>query len=94
MPRILVVIYIDLRLLYNCLVRLGTIDEKRLIIDIMLLKEVYKRKEISKVWWIKGRDNLVDIYIKKILNRALERLISINTLKIRVEAYIECLDQN
>jgi hypothetical protein len=49
MPRILVVIYIDLRLLYNCLVRLGIIDKKRLMIDIMLLREVYKKKEISKV---------------------------------------------
>jgi len=49
MLRISVVIYIDSRLLYNCLVRLGTIDEKRLIIDIMSLREVYKRKEISKV---------------------------------------------
>jgi hypothetical protein len=49
MPRILVIIYIDLRLLYNYLVRLGTIDEKRLIINIMSLREVYKKKEISKV---------------------------------------------
>jgi hypothetical protein len=49
MLRILVIIYIDLRLLYNCLVRLGTIDEKRLIINIILLREVYKKKEIFKV---------------------------------------------
>jgi hypothetical protein len=92
MLRILVIIYIDLRLLYNYLVRLGTIDKKRLIINIMSLREVYKRKEIFKVWWIKGRDNLVNTYIKKILNRALERLIFINTLKIRVEVYIEYLN--
>jgi hypothetical protein len=47
--RILVIIYIDLRLLYDYLVRLGTIDEKRLMIDIMSLREVYERKEISEV---------------------------------------------
>ena len=47
--RILVIICIDLRSLYNCLVRLSTIDEKRLMIDIMFLREVYKKKEISKV---------------------------------------------
>jgi hypothetical protein len=47
--RILVIIYIDLRLLYNYLVRLGTIDKKRLIINIISLREAYKRKEISKV---------------------------------------------
>jgi hypothetical protein len=49
MLRILVIIYINLRLLYDCLVRLGIIDKKRLIIDIILLREVYKKKEISKV---------------------------------------------
>jgi phosphopentomutase len=92
MLRILVIIYIDSRLLYNYLVRLKTIDKKRLMINIMSLREVYKKKEISKVWWIKGRDNLVDTYMKKILNRALERLIFINILKIRVEVYIEYLD--
>jgi hypothetical protein len=49
MLRILVIIYIDLRLLYNYLVRLGTIDKKRLIINIILLRKVYKKKEISKI---------------------------------------------
>jgi hypothetical protein len=49
MPRIPVIIYIDLRLLYNYLVRLDTTDEKRLIINIILLREAYEKKEISKV---------------------------------------------
>jgi hypothetical protein len=39
---ILVVIYIDLRLLYNYLVKLGTTSKKRLIINIILLRELYK----------------------------------------------------
>jgi hypothetical protein len=47
--RIPVIIYIDSRLLYNYLVRLGIIDEKRLIINIISLREAYKKKEISKV---------------------------------------------
>ena len=49
MLKILVIIYIDLRLLYDYLVRLETIDKKRLMIDIISLREVYKRKEIFKV---------------------------------------------
>ena len=49
MPRILVIICIDSRLLYDCLVRLNIIDKKRLMIDIMFLREVYKKKEISKI---------------------------------------------
>ena len=49
MPRILVIIYIDSRLLYNYLVRLSIIDKKRLMIDIILLREAYKKKEIFKI---------------------------------------------
>jgi hypothetical protein len=90
MLKILVIIYIDLRSLYNCLVRLGIIDKKRLMINIMLLRKVYKKKEISKVWWIDKKDNLANACIKKVLNRVLEKLILINILKIRVEVYIKC----
>jgi hypothetical protein len=67
------------------------IDEKRLIINIILLREVYEKKEISKVWWINKKDNLANTYMKKVLNRVLEKLILINTLKVRVEVYVECL---
>jgi hypothetical protein len=49
MLRILVIIYIDSRLLYDCLVRLSIIDKKRLMIDIMSLREVYKKKEIFEI---------------------------------------------
>jgi len=32
----------DLKSLYNCLVRLGTTQEKRLIINVMYLRQAYK----------------------------------------------------
>lgn len=91
MPRIPVVICTDSRSLYDCLVRLGTTDEKRLMIDIMSLREAYEKKEISEVRWIDGKDNPADACTKKAPNGALEKLISTNTLKIRVEAYVERL---
>jgi hypothetical protein len=40
------VLYTDSKSLYECLVKLGTTQEKRLIINIMALREAYKRKEI------------------------------------------------
>ena len=49
MLRTLIIIYIDSRLLYNYLVRLSIIDKKRLIINIILLREAYKKKEISEI---------------------------------------------
>jgi hypothetical protein len=92
-PRIPVVICSDSRSLYECLVKLGTTDEKRLMIDIMSLRESYEKKEISEVRWIDGRDNPADACTKKTPNSALEQLISTNRLKIRIEAYVDRLDQ-
>jgi len=42
----------DLYSLYKCLVKLGTIKEKRLIINIMALRQSYKRQELFKIRWI------------------------------------------
>jgi len=39
----------DLKSLYDCLIRLGTTQEKRLIIDVMCLWQAYKRREITEV---------------------------------------------
>ena len=38
LPKIPTVVYIDLFLLYKCLIKLGTTKEKRLIIDIIALR--------------------------------------------------------
>lgn len=35
--------------LYDCLVRLGTTAEKRLMIDVMCLRKSYERRKITKI---------------------------------------------
>jgi hypothetical protein len=39
---ILIIVYTDFYSLYECLVKLGTIKEKRLIIDIMAIRKLYE----------------------------------------------------
>ena len=39
----------NLKFLYNYLVKLGTTQEKRLIVDLMCLRQLYKRREITKI---------------------------------------------
>ena len=37
------VVYIDSKSLYECLVKLGTTREKRLMIDVIYLRQAYER---------------------------------------------------
>jgi hypothetical protein len=41
------VVYTDSKSLYNCLVKLRITYKKRLIIDIISMREAYKRREIA-----------------------------------------------
>ena len=90
-PQIPVIICSDSKSLYDCLVKLGTTNEKRLMIDIMSLRESYENREITEVRWINGKDNPADACTKKTPNSAMERLVSTNTLEVKVEAYVDRL---
>jgi hypothetical protein len=71
--------------LYECLVKLGTTKEKRLMIDIMALRQSYERREIMEIRWINGSDNPADAMTKAEPNKALEKFITTNTLRVRVK---------
>ncbi|KAF1970860.1 hypothetical protein BU23DRAFT_581846 [Bimuria novae-zelandiae CBS 107.79] len=60
LPSIPLVVCTDLYSLYECLVKLGTTNKKRLIIDIMALRQLYERH------------NPADALTKATLNRALK----------------------
>jgi hypothetical protein len=62
-------------------------QEKRLIIDIICLRQAYKRKEIAKVKWIKGESNLINAITKSNSksSNALKRLIDTNILQLDVK---------
>jgi hypothetical protein len=74
------VIYTDSKSLYECLVKLGTIREKRLIIDVMCLRQAYKRREITEVKWIKGESNPANSMTKSKPTNALKHLLDTNTI--------------
>lgn len=91
-PRISVVIFTDSRSLYKYLVKLGTTDEKRLMVDIMSLREAYEKKEISEIRWIDRRDNPADACTKRKLNSALTLLIDDCKLTVRIGVYVDRVD--
>ena len=43
--------------LYNCLIHLKTIQEKRLIINVLYLQQAYKQRLITNIKWINREAN-------------------------------------
>jgi hypothetical protein len=89
LPQTLIVVYTDSYSLYECLVKLGTTKEKRLMIDIIALRQSYKCREIAEVRWIDGKDNPADAMTKPTANKVLERFLDNNHLQIRVEGWVQ-----
>ncbi|KAK6206236.1 hypothetical protein QIS74_13655 [Colletotrichum tabaci] len=73
---------------YGLLAGLGTTKEKRLMINIMALRQSYERRELHEVRWINGSDNPADTFTKASPNQALEGLISGNKIGIRMEGWV------
>ena len=46
---LLLILYTNSKSIYKCLIKLGTIQEKRLLINIICLHQSYKRRKIAKV---------------------------------------------
>ena len=75
--------------LYECMVKLGTTKEKRLMIDIMAIRQSYERRELSEIRWINGNDNPADAMTKSNPVKALQNLVDTNELVIRVEGWVQ-----
>jgi hypothetical protein len=82
----------DLKLLYKCLVKLGTTQEKCLIIDVICLRQLYKCKEITEVKWINSNSNPADLMIKGKVSTALKKLIDTNYLELQTMEWVERKD--
>jgi hypothetical protein len=80
-----IIVCTDSYSLYECLVKLRTTKEKRLMIDIIALRQLYKRRELTEVRWINGQDNLVDTITKAIPNKMLQEFLNSNEITVRLE---------
>jgi hypothetical protein len=89
LPAIKLVLCTDSYSLYQCLVQLGTTTEKRLMIDLMALRQSYEEREIDEIRWIAGGDNPADAMTKRSPNQALEELVSTNTTTIKMEGWVK-----
>ena len=82
-------ICIDSKSLYECLVKLGTTQEKRLMVDLMCLRQSYERREISEILWIQGDKNPADAMTKEKPCNALRKLMDTNKLELDIDGWVE-----
>jgi hypothetical protein len=84
------ILYTDSKSLYDCLVKLGTTTEKRLMIDVMCLRQAYERRQIMEVKWVDGNSNPADSMTKGTKNnQALARLVDSNKLELKQVQWVE-----
>ena len=76
-------------MIYEYLIKLKTTQEKRLIINIIYLRQLYKRCKIAKVKWINGDSNPIDTITKSKLLLAFKRLININQIKLKIVKWVK-----
>jgi hypothetical protein len=79
---LLLVLCINSKSLYDYLVRLGTTQEKRLMIDIICLRQAYEQKQITEVKWIDRETNPTDTMTKGKPCAALIRFIDTNQIDL------------
>lgn len=88
LPQIPIVVCTDSYSLYECMVKLGTTKEKRLMIDIMSVRQSYERRELSEIRWINGNDNPADALTKANPTKSLQQLVETNKIRVRVEGWV------
>jgi hypothetical protein len=83
------ILIINSKFLYDCLVKLNTIAKKRLMIDLMCLRQSYKRREIAEIRWIDENINSADVMTKFKFCNVLISLIDTNFLNLKITEWIE-----
>ena len=79
-------VYTDSRSLYDGLVRINQTTEKRLLIDLRMLRQSYERREITEVFWVPTAQNPADAFTKASPTSALSNLLEHNKLYLTPNA--------
>ena len=59
------------------------------MINIIALHQLYKRREITKIQQIDGKDNPTDAITKSTPNKAFREFINSNQLSVQVEKQVQ-----
>ncbi|KHJ33633.1 hypothetical protein EV44_g3924 [Erysiphe necator] len=70
---------------------LGTTHEKRLMVDILAIRQSYERREIADILWIKGNRNPADAMTKEKACNALQQMVDTNRLDLELDGWVESI---
>jgi hypothetical protein len=83
------ILFTDSKSLFNYLMKLDTTSEKRLMIDLMCLRQFYERKEIAEIRWIDEDSNFADAMTKSKFCNVLIKLIDSNIIELKITEWVE-----
>jgi hypothetical protein len=78
----------DSKSFFDCLIKLETTSEKRLMIDLMCLRQSYERREIAEIRWIDENINLADAMTKSKFCNVLIKLIDTNVIELKITEWV------
>lgn len=85
-----ITIYTDSKSLYDGISGINSTTEKRLLIDLEILRQAYELREIAKVAWIPSADNPADALTKDTNpSPALMNLMMTNPLSLKKKSWVE-----
>lgn len=84
----------DSKCLYDMLISLNKTTEKRLLIDLQGLREVYELREIDEILLIPSEENPADSLTKSIDSNALQMILEENRVELNPNAWVERVKRN
>lgn len=82
-------LYTDSKSLFDGLVNIGTTTEKRLLIDLRMMREAYEQRELTEIVWIPSEQNPADAMTKESPSPALDLLMTNNQINIQQKSWVE-----
>ncbi|KAA8492079.1 Copia protein [Porphyridium purpureum] len=82
-------LFTDSKCIFDSVTTSRVTTEKRLALDLAVIREAFQRQEIARICWIRGEDNLADALTKVKSNKSLARFLQTGKVLDHVEQEVK-----